>query len=137
MLNEAGQKLPYGLAKQWCKTESSAETVHLAGYYTILALGTWLRPNVRSSSSSCLSWHGTLLVIQLTVPSMLILLDSYIYVVNLVCAHLLRTWLLAGPVLGPGPRPAGCRGLATEGDVVAWLGWRSSLFTYNCWNPRG
>ena len=68
---------------------------------------------------------------------MLILLDSYIWVLDLVYAHLMPTWLLAGPVLGRGPRPAGCRGLATEGGVVAWLGWRSCLFTYNCWNPRG
>ena len=47
-------------------------------------------PNVWSLSSSCLSWHGILLSIQLTVPSMLVLLDGYIQVDKLVCAHLMR-----------------------------------------------
>ena len=70
MMDEICQKLPGGLAEQWCTMESSARTMHLTVNYAIFTLGTWLCRNVWSSSS-CLSWHGILLVIQLTVPSML------------------------------------------------------------------
>ena len=73
-----------------------------------------------SSSSSCLSWHGILLAIQLIVSSMLTLFNSYIWVVDLVCAHLMRTRLLAESILGRGPRPAGCQGLVSK--VAPWPG---------------
>ena len=38
-------------------TESPAETVDLTVDHAILALGTVLRPDVRSLSSCCVSWH--------------------------------------------------------------------------------
>ena len=73
MLDEVGQKLPSSLAEKWCTTESSAKTMHLAVNCAIFTLGAEFCVNMWSSSQSCLSWHGILLVIQITVPSMLIL----------------------------------------------------------------
>ena len=67
-------------------------------YYAVCTLGAQLCLNVWSSWSSWLSWHGSLLVIQLTVPSMLILLDSYIYQIDLIRAHHMRVWFWLDPL---------------------------------------
>ena len=39
MMDEVGEKIPCGLAKQWCTTHLPAKMMHLTVHYAIFALG--------------------------------------------------------------------------------------------------